>query len=338
MTRTRSWPSTRPPRASNPFLRVEGRRHGPRRVLPLPRKPDELPGRLDAVTLGTPLSYSSYRTYAECPLRWKFLYIDRLPETPRGYFTFGRVVHSVLEELVRPLLTPGARRLASGEAQRTLDDWHAGGPSPSSTLPMTREELLAAYDAAWSSEGYGSPEEEERYRTLGRDLLLRYYQRFLSERPHPVAVEEHLEARWDGIPIHGYIDRIDRTVGRWARDRRLQDVAGTERGRRPRLRTALNLPGPRGEQLHGTGGGPHPLPPPIPHAASRPAATSGGAGRAPRPGRHGRGRNTGGGVRTDPGPAVRPVRFPVTMSGIPGRPVHGRDPARGARGPVRRPA
>jgi len=163
------------------------------------------------VTVGTPLSYSSFRTYAECPLRWKFLYVDRLPETPRGYFTFGRVVHSVLEELVRPLLTPGARRLASGEAQRTLDDWHAGGPSPSTALPMTREELLAAYDHAWSSEVYTSPEEEERYRTLGRDLLLRYYQRFLSERPHPVAVEEHLEARWDGIPIHGYIDRIDRT-------------------------------------------------------------------------------------------------------------------------------
>ncbi|MGP8071865.1 MAG: RecB family exonuclease [Thermoplasmata archaeon] len=160
---------------------------------------------------GAPLSYSSYHTYVECPLRWKFLYIDRLPETPRGYFTFGRVVHSVLEELVRPLLTPGARRLATGEAQRTLDDWHAGGPVRSTTLPMTREELLAAYDRAWSGEGYTSPEEEERYRALGRDLLLRYYQRFLTEQPHPVAVEEHLEARWDGIPIHGYIDRIDRT-------------------------------------------------------------------------------------------------------------------------------
>lgn len=160
---------------------------------------------------GTPLSYSSYRTYSECPLRWKYLYIDRLPETPRGYFTFGRVVHSVLEELVRPLLVPGARRLASGDAQRTLDDWHAGGPTPSTGLPMTREELLAAYDKAWLSDGYSSPEEEARYRALGRDLLLRYYQRFLKERPNPVAVEEHLEARWDGIPIHGYIDRIDRT-------------------------------------------------------------------------------------------------------------------------------
>ncbi|MGB6441875.1 MAG: PD-(D/E)XK nuclease family protein, partial [Thermoplasmata archaeon] len=54
---------------------------------------------------------------------------------------------------------------------------------------------------------------ESRYRTLGRELLGRYYDRLSRERPNPVSVEEHLEARWDGIPIHGYIDRIDRTPG-----------------------------------------------------------------------------------------------------------------------------
>jgi putative RecB family exonuclease len=157
------------------------------------------------------LSYSSYHTYLECPLRWKFLYIDRIPETPRGYFTFGRVIHGVLEELVRPLVSPSARRTSEGELQRTLDDFHPGGVPRADALPMSRTELLAAYDKAWSGEGYASPEEETRYRDLGRDLLLRYYQRFLQERPRPVAVEEHLQATWDGIPVHGYIDRIDRT-------------------------------------------------------------------------------------------------------------------------------
>ncbi len=157
------------------------------------------------------LSYSSFHTYQECPLRWKFLYVDRLPETPRGYFTFGRVVHSVLEEMIRPLVMPTARRVKEGDAQRTLDEWHPKGSTQPPELTLTREEMLAAYDRIWSGEGYTSPEEEARYRTLGRDLLLRYYARLVHERPHPVAVEEHLEARWDGIPIHGYIDRIDRT-------------------------------------------------------------------------------------------------------------------------------
>ena len=156
------------------------------------------------------LSYSSYRAYLECPLRWKFLYIDKLPEAPRGYFTFGRVVHSVLEELVRPMVLPSARRVGEAESQRTLDEWHAAaGPTPRAL--MTTEELLALYDRSWLSDGYSSPEEETRYRALGRELLLRYHDLLLREQPHPVAVEEHLEARWDGIPIHGYIDRIDRT-------------------------------------------------------------------------------------------------------------------------------
>jgi putative RecB family exonuclease len=163
------------------------------------------------VAASAPLSYSSYRTYLECPLRWKFLYIDRLPETPRGYFTFGRVVHSVLEELLRPMVVPAARRAGATESQRTLDDWQGkglAGPGPR----MSRPELLAAYDRAWLSDGYTSAEEEARYRALGREILGRYYDRLEREEPTPVAVEEHLEARWDGIPIHGYIDRIDRTA------------------------------------------------------------------------------------------------------------------------------
>ncbi|HLM70652.1 MAG TPA: PD-(D/E)XK nuclease family protein [Thermoplasmata archaeon] len=158
------------------------------------------------------LSYSSFRTYQECPLRWRFLYVDKLPEAPRGYFTFGRVVHSLLEQLVAPLVVPSARRAGENDRQRTMDEWHpsAGAASPAGHL-MTTDELLAAYDREWSNEGYTSAEEESRYRALGRDILLKYHDFLVRERPLPVAVEEHLEARWDGIPVHGYIDRIDRT-------------------------------------------------------------------------------------------------------------------------------
>jgi putative RecB family exonuclease len=163
------------------------------------------------VAAGPALSYSSYRTYLECPLRWKFLYVDKLPEAPRGYFSFGRVIHSVLEELLRPFVVPLPRRGLEGEAQRTLDEWGKATPPPESSRGVSAEELLAAYDRLWTSDGYGSPEEEARYRALGRDLLLAYQRRLVREPPHPVAVEEHLETRWDGIPIHGYIDRIDRT-------------------------------------------------------------------------------------------------------------------------------
>lgn len=166
-----------------------------------------------AVAAVPTLSYSSSRTYLECPLRWKFLYVDRLSEAPRGYFSFGRTIHSVLETIVRPLVVPGARRSGDAESQRTLDDWHpapvpAGGPTE-----LPEEEMLAIYDREWLSEGYGSPEEEARYRALGADMLRGFLAQMRRDPPRPVAVEQHLEAAWDGIPVHGYIDRIDRTPG-----------------------------------------------------------------------------------------------------------------------------
>ncbi|NNN17831.1 MAG: hypothetical protein HKL79_05675, partial [Thermoplasmata archaeon] len=159
------------------------------------------------------LSYSSSRAYLECPLRWKFLYVDRLTEAPRGYFSFGRTIHSVLEAIMRPLVVPGARRSGEAESQRTLDDWHPSTPATPGPVELSEEELLAIYDREWLTEGYTSPEEEARYRALGAEMLRGFYAQMRRDPPHPVAVEQHLEASWDGIPIHGYIDRIDRAPG-----------------------------------------------------------------------------------------------------------------------------
>jgi putative RecB family exonuclease len=157
------------------------------------------------------LSYSSVRTYLECPQRWKYLYVDKLSEAPKGYFSFGRTVHAVLEEFVRPLLVPFPRVTPAGQTQSTLDQYGEVTPIGASVVPMGQEALLATYERLWISEGYSSPEEERRYRTLGADLLLRYREAFVASPPVPIAVEEHLEARWAGISVHGYIDRIDRT-------------------------------------------------------------------------------------------------------------------------------
>jgi putative RecB family exonuclease len=157
------------------------------------------------------LSYSALRTYLECPQRYKFLYIDNLPETPRGYFSFGRTIHSALEALVRPLVRPQTRLLATGHAQRTLEEFDPRPSRGAKTALMPKPDLLALYRKLWISEGYVSEEEETRYRGLGEDLLSRYYDAFAADPPVPVAVEQHLEARWDGIAIHGYVDRIDLT-------------------------------------------------------------------------------------------------------------------------------
>lgn len=159
-----------------------------------------------------PLSYSGFRAYSECPLRWKFLYIDRLPEAPRGYFSFGRSIHSALEEFVGPLTS--GKPAPAGAAQRTLfefDTAKEGETASARPALMSIDSLLEVYRRVWVSEGYVSPEEERRYYDLGSDLLRRFHAAFLEAPPKTLAVEQKLDAHVDGIAIHGIVDRIDET-------------------------------------------------------------------------------------------------------------------------------
>lgn len=163
-----------------------------------------------------PLSYSSFHTYEDCPQRWKFLYIDEIPEAPRSYFSFGRSMHSALEALVAPLV---AAQQPRKRGQLSLFDFHEGEEAPlfepdgslNQTVPpvMSLEEFLATYERVWVNDGFANPDEERKYFETGRDLLKRYHALFLAAVPRPIAVERRLVGRMDGIPIHGILDRID---------------------------------------------------------------------------------------------------------------------------------
>ncbi|MEW6041464.1 MAG: PD-(D/E)XK nuclease family protein, partial [Elusimicrobiota bacterium] len=44
-------------------------------------------------------SYSKMSLYKECPLKYKFKYIDKIKEKPKPYFAFGHSIHAALEFL-----------------------------------------------------------------------------------------------------------------------------------------------------------------------------------------------------------------------------------------------
>ena len=160
------------------------------------------------------LSYSGFRAYAECPLRWKFLYVDRLREKPRSFFSFGRSVHAALERFVAPLVVEGGLPGKGAGGQRTLRDFSGPETDPSvAQTPMDLSGLLGIYREEWVSEGYTSAQEEESYFDLGVDLLTRFHSVYVKEAPRPVAVEKDLRAELEGVPIHGIVDRLDRTEG-----------------------------------------------------------------------------------------------------------------------------
>ncbi|MFA6029426.1 MAG: PD-(D/E)XK nuclease family protein [Elusimicrobiota bacterium] len=156
-----------------------------------------------------PLSHSAVTTYLDCPQRWKLKYVDKLPEKPRHFFSFGKTLHSALEFLY-------------------------GVPTPP---PPSLADLLEYYRKNWLTEGYTSPDQEAKYRAEGRSILEAYYAKNVPGFRVPFFVEYKFETQVEipgqktfvlpiggrpqeislepefltPVPLLGYVDRIDKT-------------------------------------------------------------------------------------------------------------------------------
>ncbi len=132
--------------------------------------------------LPRPLSYSSFTLYEECPQKYKFRYIDRIPEKPKHYFSFGQSVHTALEFFY------GVK----------------APPAP------TLDAVLAHYKEHWVSRGYKDAETEAQYFQEGKDLITLFYRKHVPEFHIPLFVEYNFKTTLEGIPVTGKVDRIDR--------------------------------------------------------------------------------------------------------------------------------
>ena len=132
--------------------------------------------------LPRPLSHSSLSMYGECPLRYKLKYVDRIPEKPKHFFSFGRSMHKALE-------------------------FFYGVEAPPAP-PL--ELLLKNYEAGWESAGYRDQVQESEYFQDGKDILTGYYGRHASTFQVPLYVEFRFDMEVDGVPVTGFVDRIDR--------------------------------------------------------------------------------------------------------------------------------
>ncbi|UCE39455.1 MAG: PD-(D/E)XK nuclease family protein [Thermoplasmata archaeon] len=128
-----------------------------------------------------PLSYSSISTYIECPLKYKLKYIDDLKEKPKPYLSFGSSLHDALQFM------------------------YSFRPPPPSL-----DAVLKYYEENWISEGYANYEEEEGYFSYGKDILRAFYITNIKKFKPPVAVEYKFDIEIEGVPVTGFIDRIDK--------------------------------------------------------------------------------------------------------------------------------
>ena len=132
--------------------------------------------------LPRPLSHSSISLYGECPQKYKFRYIDLIPEKPRHFFSFGRSVHSALE-------------------------FFYGVKTP---VPPTFEDLLKNYKEIWVAEGYRDQSQEAEYFEEGKRILKAFHEKHSKDFHVPLAVEYGFDFEIEGVPVKGFVDRVDK--------------------------------------------------------------------------------------------------------------------------------
>ena len=128
------------------------------------------------------LSYTSIHTYEQCPLQYRYRYVDRLEWEAKPALSFGESLHEALE-------------------------WFYSVKTPH---PPELDSLLAKLKEVWVSEGYEDEAEEQRYLEHAHEVLTTFFTANVAKFRMPVAVEQRFELDQGEFVLTGKIDRMDR--------------------------------------------------------------------------------------------------------------------------------
>ena len=128
-------------------------------------------------------SATTLQTYQNCPLQYKFCFIDKIPIPPTPPMVFGSAIHSVIENLTthpHPSLEP-------------------------------RDYALSLLDEFWPSDMYESEFEESEARTSAHAILDIYLAWQKSNTNTVTGVEREFTFSLASHTLNGFIDRIEQT-------------------------------------------------------------------------------------------------------------------------------
>jgi len=129
------------------------------------------------------LSFYAIDDYLTCPARYRFGHVVRVPLPPHHSLIYGAALHAAVQEF--------HRRHARGEV-------------------MSEAELVAAFERAWSGEGFVSRAHEEARLEAGRRALARFrHEQLQPEAVIPAYVEREFSFGLDGDRVRGRWDRVD---------------------------------------------------------------------------------------------------------------------------------
>ena len=136
------------------------------------------------------LSPSSASSYRECARRWKFRYVDRLPDPPGESAVTGTFAHMVLEKLMQE-------------------------PEPERTVDRAKKLARELWPTMERHPDYVGLELDERggldFRINGWRAIEGLWDLEDPRQVQVAATEQDVRVEINGVPFRGIIDRLDET-------------------------------------------------------------------------------------------------------------------------------
>ncbi|MCX7905276.1 MAG: PD-(D/E)XK nuclease family protein [Elusimicrobiales bacterium] len=129
-------------------------------------------------------SYSKMSLYNECPLKYKFKYIDKVPEKPKKFFFIGRVIHSALEFFFSYVPPPTLEDII----QFAINEWKKN---------------------SWYEKGYASEEYEKIDLQKILTILKNFYSKHSENKKLPFLLEYSTYVTINGYKFMIIADKIE---------------------------------------------------------------------------------------------------------------------------------
>ena len=145
-------------------------------------------------------SFSSISDFRKCPYEYKHRYILGVPEPGKATFSFGRTIHTTLEQYLK--------HFVHNNAQNDLF-----GATPVKPELPAFDRLVELYKQNWIDDWYEDKKQKEDYRKVGREILKNLYDYFTEHPPKPKYIEKKFKLGINGYVFTGKIDRADQLNG-----------------------------------------------------------------------------------------------------------------------------
>jgi DNA helicase-2/ATP-dependent DNA helicase PcrA len=129
------------------------------------------------------LSYGQVNDYGECPARYRFAHVLRLPTPANHALVVGRALHAAVQAFHRAQMDG---------------------------TPMSREALGAELDRHWESTGFVTRAHEDARRAAAHAALDRFWDDQQVEPAPVIGVEQEFAFRFGTDRVRGRMDRVDR--------------------------------------------------------------------------------------------------------------------------------